>query len=449
VISAQEADELTRVGPQTPAGAFLRQFWLPFLPSDAVAPGGEPFPVRLLGEDLIAFRREDGRVGLVDTACAHRRAPLLYARNEGCGLRCVYHGWQFDTDGQCTDMPAEPATSRFKQHIKIKAYPVRERNGVLWTFMGTPLVATGEPPELPELPDLEWNLVPAQNVHVSFRVQETDWLSAYEGEIDSAHAPILHGRLDSTSKRSNTMAARTGRPIFDVVQQDFGVSVGARRPIGDGAELYWRVNQFVLPFYTLVPPKSAEWAELTGHAWVPIDDTHTLCVGFTYLPDQPLKERMVDVFVNSYKGRETGHPSRLAYDETIPHNEPYWKFISRYRRATNFMFDYELQRETYFSGLPGLWVQDSGTQSGASYLAPRSHEHLTSSDVGLVVARQTVRDCVEGYRASGQLPAIAARPDLYHVRSVAAVLKRDESWTEALEGFVRRFGGAPLGYEIP
>ena len=298
MTTAQEADELTKVGPQTATGAFLRQFWVPFLPADAVTRGGEPFPVRLMGEDLLAFRREDGQVGLIDTACAHRRAPLLYARNEGCGLRCVYHGWQFDVTGQCTDMPAEPATSRFKQHIKIKAYPVRERNGVLWTFMGTPLAGTGEPPEPP---DLEWNQVPPENVHVSFRVQETDWLSAYEGEIDSAHAPILHGRLDTTSKRSNTMAARSGRPVFDVVQQDFGVSVGARRPLGDGVA-YWRVNQFVLPFYTLVPPKSAEWAELTGHAWVPIDDTHTLCVGFTYLPDRPLKERMVHVFVNSYKG---------------------------------------------------------------------------------------------------------------------------------------------------
>jgi phthalate 4,5-dioxygenase len=441
VITAEEADELTRVGPGTPTGAFLRCFWLPFLPSDAVIPGGEPFPVRLMGEDLIAFRRADGMAGLVDTACAHRRAPLIYARNEGCGLRCVYHGWQFDVTGQCVDMPAEPETSRFKQHIRIKAYPVRERNGVLWTYMGG-----GEPPELPEL---EWNLVPKENVHVSFRVQEADWLSSYEGEIDSAHAPILHGRLDKTSKRSNTMTARSGRPVFDVVQQDFGVSIGARRPTGEDGEVYWRVNHFMMPFYTLVPPKSSEWAELTGHAWVPIDDTHTLCVGFTYLPDRPLKERMVDVFTNGYRGRETGHPSRLAFDDTIPHNEPYWRFVSKYRHGTNYLFDYELQRETYFSGLPGLWVQDSGTQSGATHLAPRSHEHLTSSDAGLVVARQAMRDCVEAYRTDGELPAIVADHSRYRVRAVAAMLKDGVPWTEALDGFVRRAGGEPLGYEVP
>lgn len=439
MISAAETDELTRVGPGTLAGDFHRQFWIPFVASDALEPGGEPFPVRLLGEDLVAFRREDGEVGLVDVACAHRRAPLIYARNEGCGLRCVYHGWQFDITGQCTDMPAEPATSRFKKHVRIKAYPCRERNGVIWTFMGG-----GEPPELPAM---EWNLIPSERVHVSFRVQETDWLSALEGEIDSAHAPILHGRLDKTSKRSNTQTARSGRPIFDVLQQDFGVSVAARRPVGDGAELYWRVNQFVMPFYTLVPPKSEEWAELTGHAWVPIDDDHTLVVGFTYLPDRPLKERMVDVLANGYRGRETGHPSSSAYED-VPHNVPYWRYISKYNRANNFFFDYELQKTTYFSGLPGLWVQDSAVQLGGHY-APRTHENLASSDAGIVVVRHALRDSMAAFREGGELPEIARNPELYRVRSVAAVLKSDEPWAEALEEFVRRPLGASLGYRVP
>jgi phenylpropionate dioxygenase-like ring-hydroxylating dioxygenase large terminal subunit len=440
LISVEETDNLTRVGSGTPTGEYLRQFWLPFLGSDAVEPGGEPFPVRLLGEDLIAFRREDGQIGLVDVACAHRRAPLLYARNEGCGLRCVYHGWQYDVDGQCTDMPAEPANSRFKKHIKIKAYPCRERNGVIWTYMGKV-----EPPELPEV---EWNLLPPERVHVSFRVQETDWLSSYEGEIDSAHAPILHGRLDKSSKRSRTTMARAGRPVFDVMQQPFGVSVAARREMPDRDELYWRVNQFVMPFYTLVPPKSEEWAELTGHAWIPIDDTHTLAVGFTYLPDQPLKERMVDVFTHGYRGRETGHPSEEAQDLAVPHNVPYWKYITRYTRASNYLFDYGLQQSTYFSGLPGLWVQDVATQSGALAVA-RSSENLTSSDAGIVVMRQVMRDCVEAYAETGELPAAATDASVSRVRAVAALLKRDETWVEALSEFMFKPVGGPLGYRIP
>ncbi|WP_432841675.1 Rieske 2Fe-2S domain-containing protein [Dactylosporangium sp. CA-092794] len=440
MITVEETENLTHVGPGTAAGEYLRQFWLPFLGSDAVEAGGQPFPVRLLGEDLVAFRREDGKVGLVDVACAHRRAPMLYARNEGCGLRCVYHGWQYDIDGQCTDMPAEPANSRFKQHVRIKAYPCRERNGVVWTYLGK-----GDPPELPEV---EWNLVPAQNVHVSFRVQETDWLSSYEGEIDSAHAPILHGRLDTTSKRSRTTMARSGRPIFDVMQQDFGVSIGARRTVPDRDELYWRVNQFVMPFYTLVPPKSEEWAELTGHAWVPIDDSHTLAVGFTYLPDRPLKDRMVDVFTHGHKGRETGHPSVDAYDPDIPRNVPYWKYTTKFRHATNYRFDHSLQQTTYFSGLPGLWVQDVACQNGAQAV-PRGHEHLTSSDAGIVIVRQVMRDCVAAYAESGELPTAATDPTVYRVRAVASLLKTDEAWVEALGEFMFKDVGEPLGYQIP
>jgi len=440
MITAEETAQLSKVGPGTPAGEYLRQFWLPFMASDAVTPGGEPFPVRLLGEDLVAFRREDGVLGLLDTACAHRRAPLIYARNEGCGLRCVYHGWQYDVDGQCTDMPAEPANSRFKQHIRIKAYKVRERNGVVWAWMGQ-----GEAPELPEV---EWNRVPADRVHVSFRVQETDWLSSYEGEIDSAHAPILHGRLDKTSKRSRTTMATSGRPIFDVMQQEFGVSIGARRTLPERDELYWRVNQFVMPFYTLVPPKSEEWAELTGHAWIPIDDTHTLAVGFTYLPDQPLKERMVDVFEHGHKGRETGHPSDRSYDETVPHNVPFWKYTTRFMQGANYHFDHKLQETEYFSGLPGLWVQDVACQNGA-FLKPRSYENLTSSDAGIVVVRQVVRDAVMAYRESGELPPVATDPSLYRVRAVAGVLKRDELWTDSLREFMRKDLGEPLGYTVP
>lgn len=440
MLTPEQLATLTRVGPGTATGSFMRQFWVPFMPSRDLEAGGEPFSVRLFGEDLVAFRREDDRVGLVDAACAHRRAPLLYARNEGCGLRCVYHGWQYDIDGQCTDMPAEPPSSRFKEHIRITAYPCQERNGIVWTYMGS-----GEPPELPLV---EWNLLPAENVHVSFRVEERDWLGAAEGEIDSAHAPILHSRLDKSSKRSNTKIATTGRPIFDVLQRDFGVSIAARREASEG-ERYWRVNQFILPFYTLVPPKGAEWAELTGHAWVPIDDFQTLCIGFTFVPDRPLPERMKDVLAHGYKGRETGHPSDQAFDEAIPHNVPFWRYQSRYNRSTNFLFNYELQKTTYYSGLPGLWVQDAAVQAGLAHLVPRSRENLAASDAGIVVVRQVIFDAVTAYANTGELPSVASDPRLSTVRSVATMLKKAESWADALDEYVRAPVGSPFGYEIP
>jgi len=189
MLSHEDNEKLVRVGKGTPLGELFRLYWIPFLPSKDLAKDGQPKRIRLLGEDLVAFRDSEGRIGLVDQACPHRGAPLIFGRNEDCGLRCVYHGWKFDVAGAVTDMPAEPARSRLKEHVRIKAYPCQERNGMIWTYMGP------DADNLPPLPNLEWNLVPADQVHVSVRVQECNWLQAVEGEIDSAHAPLLHGRL--------------------------------------------------------------------------------------------------------------------------------------------------------------------------------------------------------------------------------------------------------------
>src|SRR5713101_972844 len=161
MLSAKENELLTKVGPGTPMGEFLRRFWLPALLSDELpAVDGDPIRTRTLGEDLVAFRDSNGNVGIVGAYCPHRRAPLYFGRNEECGLRCVYHGWKFDTSGQCVDMPShhfgmasEPAESDFSTKVMAKAYVCCERNGVVWAYMGSRA-------RLPELPDIEWNLVP-------------------------------------------------------------------------------------------------------------------------------------------------------------------------------------------------------------------------------------------------------------------------------------------------
>src|SRR5882672_1503979 len=271
MLSLEDNERLVRVGKGTPLGELFRLYWIPFLPSKDLVKDGQPKRIRLLGEDLVAFRDSEGRVGLVDQACPHRGAPLIFARNEDCGLRCVYHGWKYDVTGAVVDMPAEPVRSRLKEHVRIKAYPCRERGGVVWTYMG---------PEKdpPPLPSLEFNLVPAESVFISARVQECNWLQALEGEIDSAHAPILHSRIDSKGQVNAWLAKRDLRPTFECVRQEFGMSIAAKRQLGD-QKLYWRVNQFMMPFYSLVPPQS-KFPDLSGHAWVPIDDNHTLCIFF-------------------------------------------------------------------------------------------------------------------------------------------------------------------------
>ena len=223
MLSRDDNERLVRVGKGTPLGELFRLYWIPFLPAKDLVKDGQPQRIRLLGEDLVAFRDSEGRIGLVDQACPHRGAPLIFGRNEDCGLRCVYHGWKFDVSGAVTDMPAEPVRSRLKEHVRIKAYPCRERNGMIWTYLGP------DAANLPPLPNLEWNLVSEEQVHVSVRVQECNWLQAVEGEIDSAHAPLLHGRLDSQGTTSAWIQKRDLRPTFECIKQDFGMSIAARR----------------------------------------------------------------------------------------------------------------------------------------------------------------------------------------------------------------------------
>src|SRR6266581_4421899 len=154
MLSATDNELLTQVGPGTPMGEFLRRFWLPALLSDELPEAdGDPIRTRTLGEDLVAFRDSNGSVGIVDAFCPHRRAPLFYGRNEECGLRCAYHGWKFDTSGQCLDIPSEPADSDFRQKVQIDAYPTREWGGVIWVYMGPKDAMPAE------LPHMEWGLV--------------------------------------------------------------------------------------------------------------------------------------------------------------------------------------------------------------------------------------------------------------------------------------------------
>jgi phthalate 4,5-dioxygenase len=371
MLSRENNEALVRVGAGAPMGALFRLYWIPFFLSEDLAVDGKPKRVKLLGEDLVAFRDSAGRAGLIANACAHRGAPMMYGRNEECGLRCVYHGWKYDIAGAITDMPAEPPRSRVKEHVKIKAYPCRERNGVVWTYMG-PDVA-----DPPPLPNMEWNLVPAERVKLSLRVQECNWLQALEGEIDSAHAPILHGRIDQKGAVNEWLAGQDLRPTFECVRQNFGISIASRRRLADGMA-YWRVNQFLIPFYTLVPPQS-KFPELSGHAWVPMDDENTLCLMFSYHPSEPLYPKTRQLMDEGHNGRETGHASRHAF---APRGAatPYADYWTKFNPANNFLFDYESQQATWFSGLPGLWVpggprSDLRPHAGEPVRQRRRHRH--------------------------------------------------------------------------
>lgn len=435
MLTHEQNETLVRVGPGTAMGDLFRLYWIPFYPSDGLPPDGQPKRVSLLGEDLVAFRDSEGRPGLIANACPHRGAPLMFGRNEECGLRCVYHGWKFDVEGKVVDMPAEPMESGLQETARAKTYPCRERNGVLWTYMGA-----GDPPPLP---GLEWNLVPEENVFVSFRVQECNWLQALKGEIDSAHAPILHGRIDGKGAIADWVASKDLSPKFECLKQPFGLSIAACRAI-DTDTSYWRVNQFLLPFWTLVPPQS-KFPELSGHAWVPMDDETTLCLMFSYTPAEPLYPRMREVLGEGHKGRETGHASRHCYDPQ-PATVPYGDFRTRYTPESGYGFDYKSQEETWFSGMPGLWVQDAACQTGVSPIVDRTQEYLSASDIGIVRARRLLLEACAALRERAERPAGAVDPSVFMARAVSLHLPVGEVWSKSGAEHMRAELGKDFGY---
>src|SRR5262249_37654791 len=186
MISPQENEELTRTGPGTPMGTLFRRYWLPALLAAELERDGPPVRLTLLNEKLVAFRNTKGEIGLIDEFCAHRGVSLWFGRNEECGLRCPYHGWKYDVTGQCVDLPSEGEHGPMRKRMKLKSYPCIELGGVVWTYMG--------PAESkPEAPGLEWAHVPAERRYVSKRLQESNYLQALEGGIDSSHVSFLHG----------------------------------------------------------------------------------------------------------------------------------------------------------------------------------------------------------------------------------------------------------------
>ena len=210
-MKPEDNDRLTRVAPGTPGGNLLRRYWLPaMLASELPQADGPSIRVRMLGEDLIAFRDTSGAVGLVGAFCPHRRAPLYFARNEECGLRCVYHGWKFDRNGNCVDIPSEPPGTRLVEQVKLRAYPTHEAGGLVWAYMGPP-------EQMPPPPDYEWLRAPPSHCYVSKTFEDCNYLQGLEGGLDTAHVSFLH--RDDRSAVTKLSAMDTA-PRLDIKTTD-------------------------------------------------------------------------------------------------------------------------------------------------------------------------------------------------------------------------------------
>jgi len=407
-------DLLTQTSPATPMGDMFRQYWIPALLARELPENDCP-PVRakLLGERLIAFRDSKGRYGLMDEFCAHRGVSLWFGRNEQGGLRCAYHGWKYDHTGQCVDVPSEPEESGFRQKIKLRAYPLIKVGDVLWTHMG-------ERENRPPMPEWEFAKVPPEQTFTSKRWQESNWLQAMEGGIDSSHVSFLHSgslKTDPLFKgaRGNQYNQNDKKPVFEVVQSDGGLFIGARRMAEDD-QYYWRITPWVMPSFTMIPPRGDH--PVHGHFWIPIDDENCWAWSFDYHPARALtkdeRQAMID-----------GHG---VHNEYVPGS-----FRPLQNKDNDYLMDREAQkRGDYYSGIKGIAIQDSSLQESMGPIVDRSRENLVSTDNGIIMARHRLRKAVVALRDKGSPPP---GRDTAHqqVRSVACVIARDEAFIDAVK----------------
>ncbi|MBM4443447.1 MAG: Rieske 2Fe-2S domain-containing protein [Candidatus Rokubacteria bacterium] len=422
MLSAADNELLTRTGPGTPMGAFFRRFWQPAVLSREVgAPDGPPVRVRIMGEDYVAFRATDGRVGLVEPRCAHRGADLYFGRNEECGLRCAYHGWKYDAGGRCVDLPNAKPGAGLRERITIRACPTREYGEIVWAWLGP-----GDPPGEP--PALEIGRVPPAHRFVTKKLQYSNWAQSLEGGIDTAHFSFLHMPAPSVASNANPDAPADERrlrwiredanPEFSFVDHEVGFVIGASRR-ADGADLYWRIAQFMLPAHATTP-STLPGETYFGYTWVPIDDTTCWIYTYAWNPERPLgREERAKL--------EAGHGVIGAVDE---------RYVPVRNRDNEYLIDREEQRRRTFTGIRGVAEQDAMIQESQGPIADRTAEHLTATDAAIVRFRRAV---LAGARAlaDGAEPAAAKDATAYTRRSGSWVADARVPFEEVMR---QRFG---------
>jgi nitrite reductase/ring-hydroxylating ferredoxin subunit len=409
-LTQAQNEELVRTGPGTLMGDLMRRYWVPALHGwELPEPDCPPVRVQLMGEKLVAFRDSSGRIGLVDEFCAHRGVSLWFGRNEENGLRCPYHGWKYDIAGRCVDLPSEPPETGMAARVKLTSYPCIEQGGVVWTYMG--------PPELqPEPPGLEWTVVPAERRFVSKRVQESNYLQAMEGGIDSSHVSFLHsGALKRdplfVGSRGNLYNEHDKMPLFDVTEFEGGLFIGARRN-ADAGRYYWRITPWIMPWFTIIPPRAGH--PLGAHAWVPIDDENCWAWSINYHPRRALTPQETAAM----KG---GAGIHVKY---IPGT-----FIPLANKHNDYLMDRTSQKAGLtYSGVEGIGMQDASLQESMGPIQDRTREQLVSTDNGIIMTRRALLKAARANREGKPLPGLKAVEQ--KVRSCSIELPTEQHYAE-------------------
>lgn len=415
MLSHEENDLLCRVEGDAPMGQLMRRHWTPVCLIEEVAePDGAPVRARLFGEDLVVFRDTDGRVGVLEEQCPHRRASLVLGRNENGGLRCLYHGWKMDVAGHVTEMVSEPAASTLAEKIRHVAYPVKEWGGMVWTYMG-PQDA------VPEFVPPAWAPTADAAVSIAKVLIPCNWAQVLEGAIDSAHSSSLHssdmvparvGSAEANDK--NWLRPSTDKaPRMQVQRAPYGFRYAAiRRPITNAAATeYIRTTVFVAPGTVLIPPNNLY---NVANVNVPMDDTNT---AFYFIG--------------------WGHPSQT------PETETWRKFLGqrvgvdlddKYRplrnRDNNFWQDRKAMAAGNFTGIVGFPNQDLAMWVTMGGIANRTHERLGASDLAVVEFRRQMLDALQSFQKGGTAIGTGESRIPADVCSFQAIVPKEIDWRD-------------------
>ena len=415
MLTHQDNDLLCRVEGAAPMGQLMRRHWLPVcLVEEVAVPDGKPARARVLGEDLVVFRDSEGRVGVLDERCPHRRASLALGRNEEGGLRCLYHGWKMDVEGNVLERPSETAASCLAQKVKHRAYPVKEWGGVVWAWLG-PADA------MPEFAPPAWAPAPEARVSIAKVRVPCNWAQVLEGAIDSAHSSSLHSsdmvpaKVDGAkvTDRSWLRPTTDKAPRLQVQRAPYGFRYAAlRRPIQNSAtHEYVRSTVFVAPFTVLIPPNNLY---NVANVNIPADDTHTTFYFIAW-----------------------GHPAQT------PETETWRKFLrqtvgidldAHYRPLrtveNDFWQDREAMKSGNFTGISGFPNQDLAMWVTMGPIADRSHERLGATDLAIVEFRRQMVDAAQrfahGERAIGTGEEALPRS----VCAFQAIVPKTTDWRE-------------------
>ncbi len=413
MLTKEDNELITQVGPGTPMGELFRRFWIPVMLAEEV-PGADSTPVRLnvLGEKLVAFKDSEGKVGILDAYCPHRGAPMFFGRNEECGLRCVYHGWKFDVNGKCVDLPNSPEGETYKDKVSIASYPAVEKAGMIWAYMGPK-------DKQPPMPAFDWLDMPAENLYVMKFVLKCNYLQGMEGDYDPSHAGYLHSTLDGNASNQAVIVGQVGNTFedpmpryVDIEDTDGGIEMISKANLSSGQLV--GLTHWMMPIYCTAG--IAGPGIFSSNMRIPIDDENTMFFRFRWSYEPIPEYELIE-----YKHGNYTHP------ELIPGT-----FLPVENMENDYKVDRVAQKNYSYTGIKNFPLQDIAMMEDQwGPIADRTQEHLLTSDEGIIRVRQrllrTARKLMEG-----QEPTEPWSPNAYKVRTVRQFFPADLPTAQAV-----------------